>query len=118
MQDNFWDYLDKLVASCPIVIDRPAGSRHPRYPEILYPLDYGYLEGTTSADRDGIDLWRGSLPGQPLLAILVMVDLYKRDSEIKLLLGCTPAETQIILNFHNTGQMRAELLKRPQKDEQ
>jgi len=117
MKDEFWTYLDRLIESSKMVIDRSAGSRHPRYPEIVYPLDYGYLAGTSSADGDGIDLWRGSIPGQPLQAALVIVDLHKRDSEIKLLLGCTPEETQTVLDFHNSGQMRAELLKRPDKDE-
>jgi inorganic pyrophosphatase len=115
LKDDFWEYLDRLIASSQIVIDRPTGSRHPRYPEITYPLDYGYLAGTSSADGEGIDLWRGSISGHPLQAILVIVDLHKRDSEIKLLLGCTPQETQTLLNFHNSGLMRAKLLKRPQQ---
>lgn len=113
MKDDFWEHLDRLIASSEIVIDRPVGSQHPRYPEIVYPLDYGYLARTSSADGDGIDLWRGSIQGHPLQAILVIVDLHKRDSEIKLLLGCTPQETQTLLDFHNSGLMRAELLKRP-----
>ena len=40
MQKNseFWDALDKLVANSEIVIDRPKGSAHPRYPELIYRL--------------------------------------------------------------------------------
>ncbi len=110
---QFWEFLDKLIATSTITIDRPAGSRHPRYPQITYPLDYGYLDETSSADGDGIDLWLGSQPEKRLEAIVVIVDLQKRDSEIKLLLGCTPAETETILHFHNSGLMRAEILKRP-----
>ncbi len=111
--DDFWEFLDRLIASSQITIDRPKGSRHPRHLEMVYPLDYGYLAGTNAADGDGIDLWRGSQPGNRLEAILVIVDLAKRDSEIKLLLGCTPAEIKTILAFQNQGEMRAELLKRP-----
>ncbi|NCP87602.1 MAG: inorganic pyrophosphatase [Anaerolineae bacterium CG_4_9_14_3_um_filter_57_17] len=113
MKNEFWDFLDQLIASSEIVVDRPKGSQHPHYPEIIYPLDYGYLAGTVSADGDGIDLWLGSQPQKTLSAILVIVDLRKRDSEIKLLLGCVPQEIQIILNFHNSGSMRATLLNRP-----
>jgi len=115
MKDEFWSYLDQLIESSKIVIDRHAGSRHPRYPAIIYPLDYGYLAGTSSADGDGIDLWLGSMSEKKLEAILVIVDLKKRDSEIKLMLGCTPEETKTLLNFHNTGLMRAEILKRQEK---
>jgi len=110
---EFWEFLDKLVATSTITIDRPAGSCHPHHPQITYPLDYGYLDGTSSADGDGIDLWLGSQPENRLEAIVVIVDLQKRESEIKLLLGCTPAETETILRFHNSGLMRAEILKRP-----
>jgi inorganic pyrophosphatase len=113
MKDDFWDFLEQLIASSEIVVDRPKGSQHPRYPEIIYPLDYGYLAGTASAAGDGIDMWLGTLPEKTLSAILILVDLHKRDSEIKLLLGCTPQETQVILNFQNSSSMRAELHHRP-----
>ena len=40
---HFWQAVDKLVSSGKIVIDRPKDSTHPRYPEIKYELDYGYI---------------------------------------------------------------------------
>ncbi len=111
--DEFWNYLDQLVAGNPIVIDRPKGSAHPRYPELVYPLDYGYLDGTTTIDGGGLDLWVGSQPGGALTALALTVDLHKRDAEIKLLLGCTETEKQIILDFLNGASMRAMLVRRP-----
>ncbi len=51
----------QLIVTNSLVIDRPKGSSHPRYPHVIYPLDYGYLENTTSSDGDGIDVWLGSL---------------------------------------------------------
>ncbi len=60
--DHFWQTLDTLVTESNLIIDRPRGSAHPRYPEYSYPLDYGYLRGTRSGDGDGIDMWVGSLP--------------------------------------------------------
>ncbi len=57
---EFWDFLDNLVASHTLVIDRPKGSQHPRYSDLVYPLDYGYLEGTTAIDGGGIDVWLGT----------------------------------------------------------
>ena len=32
------------------VIDRPAGSRHPRYPDMIYPVNYGYVQGVFAGD--------------------------------------------------------------------
>ena len=110
---HFWQATDKLVSSGKIVIDRPKGSAHPRYPEIIYDLDYGYIENTASMDGGGIDLWRGSLPDAECDAIICTVDLLKRDSEIKLLIGCTEEEKQIAYEFHNRSEfMKGILIRR------
>ena len=115
MEQNyqFWQAIDKLVSSGKIVIDRPKGSAHPRYPEIIYDLDYGYIENTASMDGGGIDLWRGSLPDAECDAIICTVDLLKRDSEIKLLIGCTAEEKQTAYDFHNASEfMKGILIRR------
>jgi inorganic pyrophosphatase len=109
---EFWEFLDRLVADNHLVIDRPKGSQHPRYPSMIYPLDYGYLEGTTTVDGGGVDLWLGSLPDRILDSVVLTVDLYKRDAEIKLLLGCTDQDKLTILQFVNANSMRATLVER------
>ena len=93
--------------------DRPAGSRHPRSREVVYPLDYGHLEGTTSGDRDGIDVWAGSAEERRVVAIACTVDLLKRDLELKILLSSTKAEAERVLEFHNTEKVQACLIRRP-----
>ena len=110
--EDLWEAFDRLVAGSRVVIDRPRGSRHPRYPDILYPLDYGYLDGTASMDGDGIDVFVGSHIQRTLDAIVCTLDLKKRDSEVKLLLGCTEQEKQTILNLLNDNAMRAILVRR------
>jgi inorganic pyrophosphatase len=120
-RSDFWDYLDRLVASHPLVIDRPKGSCHPRYPKITYPLDYGYLDGTATIDGGGIDVWRGAQGhekpegtlSQFVQAVILSVDLKKNDAEIKIVLDCNEAEIQAILAFHNNKMMRATLVRRP-----
>lgn len=110
---DFWQAIDKLISSGNIVIDRPKGSAHPRYPEIKYELDYGYIENTASMDGSGIDVWRGSLPEGKCDAIICTVDLWKRDSEIKLLIGCTEEEKAIAYNFHNESEfMKGIMIRR------
>lgn len=116
--NEFWLALDRLVATSKLIIDRPRGSPHPRHPGFRYPLDYGYLEGTRSPDRDGIDLWIGSLTPARLTAIIVTVDLDKRDAEFKLLLGCTAEEIQVALAVHNWGAQAGILLERQDDGEQ
>lgn len=109
---GFWQAIDELLSSSEIVINRPKNSKHPRY-DFRYPLDYGYLKNTTSQDNDGIDIWRGSLPTITCDAIICTVDLLKRDSEIKILLGCTEAEKNVIMQFHNDSEyMKGILIRR------
>jgi inorganic pyrophosphatase len=109
---SFWEYLDSLLRSAQIIIDRPRGSSHPRYPSYVYPLDYGYLEGTSAGDGQEIDVWRGSRQESSLDAIVCTVDLLKKDAEIKLLVGCTEEEMQTIAEFHNNGKDMAALVIR------
>jgi inorganic pyrophosphatase len=109
---HFWELADRLVAASAIVVDRPAGSAHPRMPELIYPLDYGYLAGTTAIDGGGIDLWRGSLAEQRVTGVIVTVDLLKRDAEVKLLVGCTPAEARLALATHTQGAQGGLLVMR------
>ncbi|MFC1952508.1 inorganic pyrophosphatase [Chloroflexota bacterium] len=110
---DFWTRLDNLIASHKIVIDRPKGSRHPRYPELVYPLDYGYLAETSGGDGNEIDVWRGSLKDSLLVAVACTVDTRKGDTELKLLIDCTDSDVDIIYRFHNENQyMSGIIIKR------
>ncbi len=110
---EFWTALDQLVEYSTLVIDRPKGTPHPHFPDLLYEVDYGYLEDTASPDRGGIDVWVGSAEERRVNAVICTVDLRKRDSELKILLGCTEAETAHIYQVHNqTGSMKGLLVER------
>lgn len=111
MQYNseFWNALDKLVTNSEIVIDRPKGTSHPKYPNFIYRVDYGYLKDTSSMDGAGIDVWVGS--GEKKVdAIMCIVDLMKKDSEIKILIGCTEEEKAIVYETHNETQFMKGVL--------
>ena len=105
MENNckFWMTLDKLITNSKIIIDRPKGSRHPKYPDYIYPLDYGYLENTSSMDGSGIDIWKGSA-GDVADAIICTIDLLKKDSEIKILIGCTEEEKWLAMPPYESMQ--------------
>lgn len=101
---EFWSILEDLVDDSEIVIDRPKGSRHPKYPDMLYEVDYGYLKNSTSMDGGGIDIWRGTDDKYKINGIMCIVDWLKKDSEIKILIGCTNNEKEIIYKFHNNSK--------------
>ncbi len=83
------------------------------FPSLIYPLDYGYLEGTSSMDGGGVDVWLGSLPERALNAIVCTVDLPKGDCEVKLLIGCSEQDIRLVMDVQNSGPMSAMLVRRP-----
>lgn len=110
---DFWVTLDKLVNESEIVIDRPKGSSHPRYPDFIYKVNYGYLKGSQSQDNNEIDVWVGSSTEKKVDAIICTVDLTKRDSEIKILISTTDEEKDIIYRTHNeTESMKGIMIRR------
>ena len=110
--EDFWNALDELVNTSEIVIDRPKGSAHPGFPDFIYRVDYGYLKNTTSVDGAEIDVWVGS-GGKEIDAVMCIVDLMKRDSEIKILIGCTEEEKMEVYRTHNEKQfMKGILIRR------
>ena len=114
MQYNveFWNALDELVNNSEIIIDRPKGTSHPKFPGFIYRVDYGYLKDTSSMDGAGIDVWVGS-GKKKVDAIMCIVDLMKKDSEIKILIGCTEEEKEIVYKTHNETQfMKGVLIRR------
>ena len=100
-REKFWLLLDQITQTHSIIIDRPKGSRHPRFRDYIYPLDYGYLEGVDSSDGDGADIWIGSLEQKRVTGIISSVDVLKGDVEIKILYACTKDEIDLIYRDHN-----------------
>lgn len=111
---GFWEEMMQLSTSHSITIDRPKGQPHPSYPEMIYPLDYGYIENTSASDSGGIDVWIGSLQTKMLTGILCTFDTLKRDAEIKILLGCTAEDVETIIGFY--GQAMKILYVQKPKD--
>lgn len=113
MTDNaFWAYLETLIASSVIEVDRQRGSEHPVYPGAIYPIDYGFLAGTVSADGGGIDIWIGSTGENRVTGIISTVDLTNKDAEVKILYNCTPEEMHAALAFNSQGDQRGILTQR------
>ena len=109
---SFWQGIDQLIAKCSLIIDRPKGSSHPRFPHMIYPLDYGYLDGTAAMDQEGVDVWVGTQQPAKADALLCVVDLPKGETEVKLLLGCTEAEKEKAFQFQNKPPHMMALLVR------
>lgn len=51
------DYSQVLGTRVSGKIDRPLGSGHPRHPEMIYPINYGYVEGVMAGDGAEQDVY-------------------------------------------------------------
>ena len=40
-----------------VKVDRPMGSRHPEHREMVYPVNYGYIEGIVAPDGEEQDAY-------------------------------------------------------------
>ncbi len=48
------EYIGKTVT---VTVDRPYGSFHPHHPDVIYPLNYGYVDELISADGEFQDAY-------------------------------------------------------------
>ena len=95
-----WARWERLVHRRGVVIERPAREPHPDYPEIIYPIDYGYVRGTRATDGDEVDCFVGS-GDAGLVGLILTTDHRKGDREAKLLLDCTAPEVYTAHGFIN-----------------
>ena len=51
------DYCDIIGKSVKGTIDRPLGSAHPQHKEMIYPINYGYVDGLFAEDREEQDVY-------------------------------------------------------------
>lgn len=40
-----------------VTVDRPLGSYHPEHKDVYYPINYGYIEGIMSPDKEEQDAY-------------------------------------------------------------
>lgn len=50
---NYRDFLGQKVH---VIMDRPMGSKHPKW-NFIYPLNYGYIPNTISGDGEELDAY-------------------------------------------------------------
>ena len=108
----FWQKLDTLLLSSTYTVNQPKGSTHNKYPNLVYPVDYGSLKDTLSADQNPIDVFKGSISTFQVDAIVISADILKKDCVVKLLIGCTEEESTNVLQFLNQTEYQKAILVR------
>lgn len=74
-----------------IVVDRPAGSAHPEHPDILYPINYGYVPGIIGTDGEEMDayIYGVSKPLHRFTGTVIAAIHRRDDNEDKLVVAPT-----------------------------
>ena len=57
------DYSGILGRQVTGTVDRPMGSAHPRHPDMIYPINYGYVDGVFAGDGAEQDVYVFGAPG-------------------------------------------------------
>ncbi len=112
----FWQKIDTLYLSSDLEMDKPAGTAHHLYKNLIYPVDYGHLQSNVDDIDKSVGLYRGSGPQKIIDTIVVCVDILKKDIEVKLLMGCTPQEEEKILIFLNQTDFQKTIVVRRGSD--
>ena len=95
-------YLGKEVE---IKIDRPLGSAHPKHKNIVYPINYGYIEGVFGGDGEELDVYLlgVDIPVTEYKATVIAVIHRLNDNEDKLVAaprGMTFTKEQILKSVY------------------
>ncbi len=102
MKPDLTLYLGQCVS---VTVDRPVGSRHPRHPDLVYPINYGFLPGTVSGDGMAIDVYvlGVNVPTERIECVVIAVVVRANDAEDKLV--AAPA------GRHHTASQIAEAVR-------
>ena len=99
-------YLGKTVT---VEIDRPIGTPHPKHPEIIYPINYGYIPNVLGGDDEELDVYILGIDerieeGDRTTVKIIGIVYRKNDVEDKLVaapegMEYTPEEIERIISF-------------------
>ncbi len=51
------EYKGVIGRKVTVTMDRPIGTPHPKHPEIVYPINYGYIDGLIGGDGEEQDVY-------------------------------------------------------------
>jgi len=113
-----WEAWERIINDNGIELDRPKGSIHPKWPAIVYPIDYGFVRGTRGTDGEELDVFVGTI-SSGLVAAILTTDFRRGDRECKLIYNCTPEEVYLINGFINFDRSKMEgtlVMRRPMRE--
>ena len=96
-------YLGQIVD---VVVDRPLGSTHPKHKNIVYPINYGYIEGLIGGDGEEQDAYilGVDVPVESYTGRVIAIIKRKNDNEDKWVVApedkiYSVSEIEALVNF-------------------
>lgn len=108
----FWQKLDTLLLSNPVIIKKKKGDLHADFGSLIYPVDYGELGGTNGNGDSVVSVYCGTAIKQQANTVVVAVDILKKTLDVKVLLSCTPEEELLVLKFLNQTDFQKTIVMR------
>ncbi len=92
--DELGPYLKLLGTTVSVSIDRPLGSAHPDYPDLIYRCNYGFVPGTLAGDGEAIDAYVLGVdcPLETFHGRCIAVIQRRDDNEHKLVVAAGPMD--------------------------
>ncbi len=110
----FWQKIDTLYSSASLEIIHHKGEYHDEYADMVYPVDYGRLKEANN--ENGVCVYKGTQKHTAVKAVVVAVDILKRDLDVKILIGCNEEEEEAVLRFLNQTDFQKTVLIRRGND--
>jgi inorganic pyrophosphatase len=68
-----------------VIVDRPLGSVHPVYKDMIYPMNYGYVEGIFAFDKEEQDAYILGVtePLKEFTGVVIAIVIRRNDVESK-----------------------------------
>ncbi len=106
----FWQKIDSIYLSSKFNIAYEKGQAHINFPNLIYPVQYGYLSDLVDEKDLGIAVFKGSANTAKVESLIIAADILKKDIEPKIIVSCTEEEVENILHFLNQTDLQKSII--------
>lgn len=110
----FWQKVDAAYISGDYKTIYKKGTRHPNYPGLIFPVDYGHI--STNDDKlSAMKAFKGEY-NDKIEAIVVCANLLEKDLSAIVLIGLNEEEIEAVLRFLNSTEFQKAIIFRRGKE--
>lgn len=103
------DLFQLLGKSVTVIVDRPLGTTHPNHKDIIYPVNYGYIENLFAGDGEEQDAY--------ILGVDERIDCF-RGTVIAIIHRLDDVEDKLVVAPDNMKFTSKEIMKKVHFQEQ